>query len=315
MNKKLRIFTGTSHPKLAGMIAKELGVELSEMDIKKFSCGEIYAKSVESVRGDDVYVIQTGTGNANEELVELFIVLDSLKRSFAGKIHVVIPHFAYARQDRVASPREPISARLMARLIEKAGADHVICIGLHSSQIQGFFHNPMDNISASTLFVDYFKQKNIDNLVVVSPDAGGAKEAKKFADELDAGLAILNKTRPEHNEAEITHVVGDVAGMNCIIFDDMIDTAGSVCNAKKALEAEGVSADSIYLAATHPVFSGPAYGRLKEAGFKEIVVTDTIPLDESQAFEGIKVLSVANLISRIIDSVHNQKSVTSNLIQ
>lgn len=315
MSKQLRIFSGTSHPVLAAAVAKELGVELSDMDIKNFSCGETYAKSVESVRGDDVYVIQTGTKNANEELVELFIILDSLKRSFAGKIHVVFPHFAYARQDRVASPREPISARLIARLTEHAGADHVICIGLHSAQIQGFFHNPMDNISAATLFVDYFKEKNIENLVVVSPDAGGAKEAKKFADQLGAGLAILNKTRPEHNESEITHVVGDVEGKTCIIFDDMIDTAGSVCNAKKALESAGVDADKVYLAATHPVFSGPAYERLSGAGFKEIVVTDTIPLDENQAFEGITVLSVANLIARIIDSVHNQKSVTSNLIQ
>lgn len=312
MSTNLRIFSGSSHPALAKAVAQELGVEVSEMDIHRFACGEIYAKSVESIRGDDVYVIQTGTSNANEDLMELFVILDSLKRSFAGSIHVVIPHFSYARQDRVASPREPITARLMAHLIEEAGADHVICIGLHSAQTQGFFDNPMDNISANSLFVDYFKGLNVKDLVVVSPDAGGAKEAKIFADKLDAGLAILNKTRPTHNESDITHVVGEVEGKTCIIFDDMIDTGGSVVNAKKAIEAAGANGD-IYLAATHAIFSPPAHERLSSAGFKEVVVTDTIPLTEGKKFDGLRVLSVSTIIARIIDSVHNRKSVTKGL--
>lgn len=310
MSSHLKIFSGNSHPVLAADIAKELGVTLSDIDIHKFACGEVYAKPIDSIRGDHVYIVQTGSSNVNEDLIELFIIIDAIKRSFAGSIHVVMPHFAYARQDRVASPREPITARLMAQLIEKAGADHVIAIGLHSAQIQGFFSNPMDNINPTGLFVKYFKDMGLDDLVVVSPDAGGAKEAKKLADKLDAGLAILNKTRPEHNQAEITHVVGEVEGKTCIIFDDMIDTGGSVCNAKKALEASGANSD-VYLAAIHPVLSDPAYERLKEANFKEIVVTDTIPLDEAKVFDGIKVLSVAPLLAKIIENINENRSVTS----
>lgn len=310
MDSDLVLFAGTSHTALAEAVAKEMNISLTPMDIKKFACGEIYAKSIPSVRGKDVYIIQTGTSNVNEDLMELFIMIDSVKRSFARKVHVIIPHFPYSRQDRVATPREPISAKLVAKLLEEAGADHVISFGLHSAQIQGFFSNPMDNLSARKLFVDYFKAMNVDDLVVVSPDAGGAKEAKKFADSLDAGLAILNKTRPEHNHSEVTHVVGDVAGKTCIIFDDMIDTAGSVCSALKAIREAGADGD-VYLAATHPVFSDPATERLTGAGFKEIVVTDTIPLDGKKAsIPGLKVLSIAPFVSQIIEHVHQHKSVT-----
>lgn len=305
---KLKLFAGNSHKELAQKVAENLGIPLTPITINKFACGEIYARCEETVRGADVFVIQTATQNVNEDLMELFIILDSLKRSFAGKVHVVMPHFAYARQDRVASPREPISAKLVAGLIEKAGADHVISFCLHAPQIQGFFNCAMDNVNSMKLFVEYFKKKNIADLVVVSPDAGGVKEAKKFADALGAGLAILNKSRPEHNKSEVTHVVGDVEGKTCVLFDDMIDTAGSVCAAKDALRASGVTGD-IYLAANHAVFSDPAVERLSSAGFKEVVVTDSIPVKAK--FDGLVVVSIAEIVAQIILNVHNEKSITN----
>jgi ribose-phosphate pyrophosphokinase len=310
MSSNLRIFSGSSHPKLAAAIATELGLTVSDIKIERFACGEVYAQPLASLRGDDVFLIQTGTHNANEDLMELFVIIDALKRSFAGGVHVVIPHFPYARQDRVAEPREPISAKLVADLIESAGADHVIALDLHSAQIQGFFDKPMDNLSVRKLFVDYFMSLNLKDIVVVSPDTGGAKSAKKLADALGAQLAILNKVRPKHNQAEVTHVVGEVEGKTCIVFDDMIDTAGSVVNAKEALVKAGAGTD-IYLAATHAVFSDPAYERLAAAGYKEVVVTDTIPLNESKVFAGLKVLSVAPMLAKVIKNVYNKESVTT----
>ena len=305
---QLKLFAGSSHPELAKKVSELLNLPLTPMTLKKFASGENYARCEESVRGADVFIIQTATNNVNEDLMELFVIIDSLKRSFAGSIHVVMPHFAYSRQDRVASPREPITAKLVAGLIEKAGADHVIAFSLHAPQIQGFFANAMDNVNSMKLFVKYFEEKKIPDLVVVSPDAGGAKEAKKFADALGAGLAILNKARPEHNKSEVTHVVGDVTGKTCVIYDDMIDTAGSVCAAKEALRTNGATGD-IYLVATHPVFSDPAIERLSGAGFKEVVVTDTIPV--KQSFEGLSVVSVAPMIAQIIQNIHDQKSITN----
>lgn len=308
-NKTIRLFSGTSHIELAKEISKYLKVPLSEMTISRFACGEIYAKSKNTVRGTDVFVIQTSSENVNEDLMELFIILDSLKRSFAGRIHVVMPHYAYSRQDRVASPREPISAKLVADLISAAGADHLITMKLHSDQEQGFFNFPVDNLNTEKIFAEYFAKKKIKDLVIVSPDAGGAKDAKHFANLLGAKLAIIHKTRPEHNKSEVMHVVGDVEGRMCVIFDDMIDTAGSVCNAIEALRKEKAGKD-IYLAATHAVFSDPAAKRLKKAGFKEVVVTNTIPIQKRKYFKGLKILSVAPLLAKIIKSVHEDKSVT-----
>lgn len=309
MKGSIKLFSGSSHPLLAAEIAKELGIELSELVLSRFACNEIYAKSKDSVRGDDVFIIQTASENVNEDLMELFIIMDSLKRSFAGRIHVVMPHYGYARQDRVASPREPISAKLVADLMSTAGADHLITLKLHSDQEQGFFNFSVDNLDPCRLFADYFKKKGIDDFVVVSPDAGGAKDAKKFADLIGANLAIIHKNRPNHNQSEVTHVVGDVEGKTCLIFDDMVDTAGSVTAAIKALRDMGANKD-VYLAATHAVFSHPAIERFKEAGFKEVVVTNSIPIPEEKQFDGLKIISIAPLLAKIIQNVHDEKSVT-----
>lgn len=309
MDTQIKIFAGSSHNQLAKEITQNLGTEISKIQISRFACGEIYVKPLESVRGCDVYVIQTCTHNVNEDYMELFVMLDSLKRSFAKTIHVIIPHFGYARQDRVATPREPISAKLMAGLIAAAGADHVIAIHLHSEQTQGFFPFPVDNLSAKKLFIDYFKKKKLKDLVVVSPDAGGAKEAKKFADKLNASLAIIHKNRPNHNIAEVMNVVGDVEGKTCVIYDDMIDTAGSVMAAKKALIAHKANPD-VYLVATHAIFSDPATERLKEANFKEVIVSNTLPVNEN-LFPGLKILSVAPMMAGIIKNVHEGKSITN----
>lgn len=304
-----QLFAGSSHPQLAKAVSKYLKVPLSPLDIRRFACNEIYAKSVESVRESDVFIIQTATHNVNEDLMELFILLDSFKRSFAAKVHVIIPHFPYARQDRVASPREPISARLMADLISTAGADHVITFTLHSEQEQGFFDFPVDNLNARNLFVDYLKKKKLKNLTVVAPDVGSAKEAQRLAKMLDAELAILNKVRSNHNVSEVTHLVGDVKGRSCVLYDDMVDTAGSVGNGADTLRKFGAS-DDIYLVATHPVLSGPAIERLKAAKFKEIIFTDTIPLAKEKVLPNMTILSIAPLLAKVIESVHSGKALS-----
>ncbi len=306
----LKLFSGSSHPELARAIARNLHVKLSEMELKRFACNEIYAKPLETVRGCDVFIVQTSTSRVNEDLMELFIMIDALKRSFAERIHVILPHYGYARQDRVATPREPISAKLVANLISGAGAHHVVTINLHSDQAQGFFDFPVDNLTAVKLFVEYFQRKKLHDLVVVAPDAGAAKVAKRFADRIGAELAIIHKVRPEHNVAEVMHVVGDVADKTCLIYDDLIDTAGTTIAGKEALLKKGAK-DEIYLAATHAVFSPPAVERLRAAKFKEVVVTDTIPLPNEKMFPGLHVLSVAPLLAKAIRNVHESKSVSS----
>jgi ribose-phosphate pyrophosphokinase len=310
--KNLKIFSGTSHPQLAAAIAQKLGVELSEMQTSRFACNEIYAKPAETVRGADVFLVQTATDQVNEDYMELFIMIDALKRSFAKSVHVIIPHFGYARQDRVASPREPISAKLMAELIGAAGADHVVLVHCHSDQTQGFFPFPVDNVNTRKLFAEYLKKKKLQDLVVVAPDAGAAKPAGKLGKMLDAPIAVLTKERPNFNVAEVTSVVGDVEGKTCVIFDDMIDTAGSVCAAHAALLEHGANPD-IYLAATHAVLSGPAVNRFRETGFKEVIVTDSIPLLPEKKFKGLTVLSVAPVLAKVIRCIYEDKSVTEVL--
>lgn len=309
LHKRLKLFSGSSHPELAKALAKHLGVKLSPQEVKTFSNGEIYFRPMESVRGYEVFVLQTASDHVNQDLMELFVMLDSFKRSFATTVHVIMPHYAYARQDRVAAPREPISAKLMADLLSKAGADHLLTMSLHSGQTQGFFDFPVDNLHTHKLFYDYFKTKKLKDVIVVAPDAGSGKAAKRLADPLGAKIAIINKVRPEHNRAEALSVVGDVAGKTCIVFDDMIDTGGSVVAAHAALLKAGANKD-LYLAATHAIFSGPCVERLKKAKFKEVVVTDTVPIPKGKHFPGLKVISVAPMLAKAIKCIYEGRSVS-----
>jgi ribose-phosphate pyrophosphokinase len=307
--KNFKIFAGSSHVALAEEIAKELGSELSPSELRRFANGEIYFKPLETVRGCDVFVVQTASPKVNEDLMELFVMVDAFKRSFARSVHVVMPHYAYSRQDRVASPREPITARLVANLISEAGATHLITLSLHSGQTQGFFNFPVDNVPTHRLFYDYFNAKGLKDVTVVATDAGGGKMAKRLGDLLGADIAIINKSRPAHNEAVALNVVGNVEGRTCIVFDDMIDTGGSVTAAREALLKNGAN-EEMYLAATHPVFSPPATERLKKVGYKEVVVTNSVPVPAEKQFDGLKQISVAPMLARVIECVHEERSVT-----
>ena len=304
----MQLFAGSSHRELAEQIAKQLGVELGKVTLKTFSCGERYVKYEQSLRGKDIFILQTATQNVNEDLVELFLMCQAAKLSFARSVHVIAPYFPYARQDRVAEYREPISAKLIAHLLEESGADHVITLNLHSDQIQGFFNVPVDALEARKIFGEYIEKKQLSNPVVVSPDAGGAKRSKKFADSIGADLAIMHKTRPEHNKSEVLELVGNIEGRTCILFDDMIDTGGSLVTAKETLIKGGAHPD-VYAIATHPVFSYPAIERLREARFKEVIVTDSIPTDP-KAFEGLTILPIAPLLAQVIQHVERGQSVT-----
>ncbi len=302
------LFSGSSHPALARHLAKELGCALGKVKLKAFSCGERYVRYEESIRGKDIYILQTGTKNLNEDLMELFLMCQAAKLSFARTVHVLLPHFPYSRQDRVAEPREPISAKLIASLLEHAGADHVVTLDLHSEQIQGFFRVPVDALDGRPIFAAYLKSKKLKNLVVVAPDAGGAKRAKKLADLMDADLAIMHKNRTAHHQAEILEVVGDIEGKTCVIFDDIIDTAGTLLKAKEALIKRGANND-VYAAATHAVFSGDAVKNLRKAGFKEVIVTDSMPVDP-KTLPALKVLPIAPMLATVIRHIESGESVT-----
>ena len=281
MKKSLALFSGSVNPRLAEEIADELGVELGHIKLEKFSNGEIYARYLQSVRGSDVFIIQSVAGDQiNDALMETLIMADAAKRASARTVTAVISHYGYARQDRKAAAREPITAKLVANLMETAGINRMMSIDLHQGQIQGFFDIPVDHLTALPILADYFKAKNLDcsNLCIVSPDVGRAKAAKKFSDMMEADLAIMHKGRPGHNRAEITALIGDVRGKTCILNDDMIDTGGSVVAAVATLKAQG--AEDIYVCTTHPVFSGPGLERMINLDAKEVVVCNTIPADQ-----------------------------------
>ena len=307
--RKLHIFSGSVHPELAEEIASYLDVEMGDIKLEKFSNGEIYARYMESVRGEDVFLVQSVSGDVNDALMELLIMTDAARRASAGRIHAVITHYGYARQDRKAAAREPITAKLVARMLETAGVDTITTIDLHSGQIQGFFEKPVNHLTALNLFADYFAAQEMDNLCVVSPDVGRAKVAKKMSDLLNADLAIMHKGRPKHNVAEITSIIGDVEGKNCILNDDMIDTAGTICAGMKVLKDRG--AKSVHVSATHPVFSGPAIERLENSVADEIVVANTIPLPEEYLQGKIRQISVAPLFAEAINNVFNNGSISS----
>lgn len=304
----MKLFAGSSHPALASQLAAELGMPLGTMTLKRFSSGECYLKYDESVRGQNVYIVQAPGRDPDQHLMETFMMCQAAKLSFAASVHVILPHYSYARQDRVAEPREPISARLVADLLQSSGADHMITFTLHSDQIQGFFSIPVDALDARTIFAPYIRSKNLEKPIVVSPDVGGAKQAQIFADLLGTDLAILHKVRSAHHQADVRSVVGDVKGRTCIIYDDMIDTAGSLLSAKKALEGAGAN-ENIYVAAAHALFSGPAVKRLNDAGFAEVIVTDSIP-NNAGAIRGLNILPIAPMLATVIRHIERGESVT-----
>ncbi len=291
------LFSGTSHPSLAKSIAKRYNLALGKCEIKKFSCGETYVKLEERARGEECFILQTITSRANDDLMETYLLADALRRHDAERITAIIPHFGYARQDRRASLGEPISAQLVAKLLVASGVTNIITFDLHSDQIEGFFTTPVDNLHCYQLFADYFQKKQLSDPVIVVPDTGAAKLADRLTRVFNCPMAILHKTRPAHNEVSHTHLVGDVKDKTVILFDDMIDTGGSICSAKDEVIALGARKD-IYVAATHAVFSGSAYERLESAGFSEIVVTDTILL--TKHLPNVKVLSVVELLKHLL---------------
>lgn len=304
--KSIKILSCNANKGLASDIASNLGLPLGDSEVSTFSNGEISISINESIRGADVFVVQSTCVPVNDNLMELLIMIDALKRASAGRINAVIPFYGYARQDRKAKSREPISAKLVANLIEAAGADRVITMDLHAPQIQGFFDIPVDHLYAAPLIVNYFINMKLNDIVVVSPDVGGVTRARYLAGKLDAPIAIIDKRRPRPNVSEVMNIIGEVEGKNCIIVDDLIDTAGSVTNAAQVLKNMG--AKDVYVACTHPVLSGPAYERIENSVIKELVITNTIPLVKPS--NKIKVLSVASLLAEAIKRIYEGLSVS-----
>jgi len=302
------IFSGTANPELSQEIADYLDMPLSKATINRFSDGEINIQIAESVRGKDVFIIQPTSAPANSNLMELLIMTDALKRSSAKSIKAVVPYYGYARQDRKAAPRVPISAKLVANLMETSGITRMVTVDLHASQIQGFFDIPVDNLYGAILFIDYIKAKNFKNPVIASPDIGGVARARYFAKKLGLEMVIVDKRREKANEAEVMNVIGDVKGKDVILIDDMIDTAGTMIKGASALKKLG--ANSVMACCTHPVLSGPAYERLQAGDLDELVVANTIPMKNKNC-EKLKVLSTANMLGEVIRRVHNNESVNS----
>jgi len=305
-SKRLMVFAGRASQELGQRIANRLGIELGDVSVKTFADGEIYVRFEESVRGADVFLVQSTSRPVNDNLVELLIMIDAARLASAHRITAVIPWYGYSRQDKKSAPREPITARLIANMLEGAGADRVLTMDLHAGQVQGFFHIPVDHMTAVPLIADHFLERAYsgdladEQLVVVSPDAGRAKLANHFAEKLGATLAVLTKQRPDHNEAEITLLIGDVEDRTAILIDDMIDTAGTLCAGAKVVRGKG--ATRVLAAATHGLFSGPALERLAASEIQEVVVTDTIPMVGTPPRDMFRVLSVDRILA---DSVHN----------
>jgi ribose-phosphate pyrophosphokinase len=306
--RRMMVFSGTSNRELAEDVAKHLGIELGNVKISKFANSEIYVRYLESVRGADVFLIQSACNPVNDSIMEMLIMADAAKRASARSITAVVSHYGYARQDKKSAAREPITAKLVADLMTTAGIDKVIAMDLHQGQIQGFFDQPVNHLTALPILSDYFESLELENICIVSPDVGRVKVAKKFADMCGASLAIMHKGRPDHNVAEITHVIGEVEGRNCIVIDDMIDTAGSVTEGAKSLIQKG--AKSVHVTATHGIFSPPAYERIESSEILEVVVTNTLPVPADKRGGKIRVLSVAPLFARAIQNVYNDESVS-----
>jgi ribose-phosphate pyrophosphokinase len=306
----MKVFAGSSNRGLAGEIAAYLKIDLGRSVLERFSDGEIHFYIDENVRGEDIFVLQSGSADASFHLMELFLMIDAFKRASAERITAVMPYYCYARQDWKDRPRVPISARLVADLLEKAGADRILTMDLHSPQIQGFFSVPVDNLMASPVLASHMQSMNLGDLTVVSPDAGGVGRARVFAKRMEAKLAIIDKRRPAPNVAQVLHVIGEVRNQNCIIFDDMVDTAGTLALSAEALQREG--AERIFAACTHPVLSGSAVDRIAGSAIERMFVTNTIPLTEkAKACPKIQVLSVAELFGEAIRRINEGSSVSS----
>lgn len=306
--RRLMIFSGSANEQLGEEIARNLGLKMGKVLLKSFSNGEIYCKYLESVRGANAFVIQSISPPVNFHLMQLLIMIDALKRASAEKIAAVIPYYGYSRQDKKTEAREPISAKLVADLLTVAGVNRVLSMDLHAGQIQGFFDLPLDHLTALPLLSDYFLSKSLENLVVVSPDVGRVKTAKKFSDKLKAPLAILHKGRPEHNVAEVLHVIGEVKGRVALLVDDMIDTAGTITEAAKTLMDKGCK--QVFAACTHPILSGPAVDRINDSPLVEVVVTNTIPLPTGKDMSKFKTLSIAPILADTVRNVFEEESVS-----
>lgn len=304
-----KIFSGTANVEFSKKISKYLSLPLSEAIIKRFSDGEISVQVGESVRGKDVFIIQPTCSPANVNLMELLILTDALRRSSASSITAIVPYFGYARQDRKAAPRVPITAKLIANMMQTAGINRVVTMDLHAGQIQGFFDIPVDNLYGSIVFTEYVKSKNLKNPIVASPDIGGVARARSLAKKLQLDIVIVDKRREKANESEVMNIIGDVAGKDVILVDDMIDTAGTIVKAAQVFKERG--ATSVTAFCTHPVLSGPAYERIENGALDELVVTDTIPIKLDQPINKIKILSVAPLFGEVIRRVYHDESVNS----
>ena len=309
-DKRFKIFCGSANRELCEEICKFVGVPMGETRMQRFSDGEIYFQLLENVRGADVFVVQPTSFPVDQHLVELLIMIDALKRASASRITVVIPYYGYARQDRKDRPRVAISSKLVADLLTTAGANRALLVDLHAAQIQGFFNIPVDHLFASPVLVTYFRDLNLPNLTVVSPDAGGVERARFFAKKLDVPLAIVDKRRTDINVTEVMNVIGDVRGRTCLILDDIIDTAGTMVKTVDALLEQGAA--KVYACASHAVLSGPAVERIANSRLEELVVTNTIPLrEDARRVEKIRVLSIAGLLGRAIESIHMETSVST----
>ena len=309
--KSIKIFTGNSHPELAKEIADLLGIPLGQAKVSTFSDGEISVDISETVRGCDVFIVQSTSSPVNNNLMELLIMIDAFKRASAGRITAVMPYYGYARQDRKAKSRDPIKAKLVAEILTAAGADRVLTMDLHAAQIQGYFNIPVDHMLGSPILAKYFVNKGFedqDDVVVVSPDLGSVTRARKFADKLNAPIAIIDKRRPKANVSEIMNIIGDVNGKRCILIDDMIDTAGTIANAANALKDLG--ATHVYACCTHGVLSGPAFERINGSAIEELVMLNTIPLPERDDLEKFQSISVAPLFAEAIKRIYDDEPIS-----
>ena len=308
----MKVFTGNANPGLAKDICNLIGIQLGHSEIGHFADGEVSASIYESVRGSDVFIVQSTSNPVNDNLMELLIMIDAMRRASAGRITAVIPYFGYARQDRKTKARDPISSKLVANMITAAGADRVLTMDLHAAQIQGFFDIPMDNLYGNPIFVDYYAKKfgeKCEDMVVVSPDVGSVARARAFAQKLHMNLAIVDKRRQKANQCEVMNVIGDVEGKDCILFDDMVDTAGSLCNAAKALVEVG-GAKNIYACASHGVLSGPALQRINDSVISELAFLDTIAPVDTALCPKIKYLTVAPMFAEALERIYQEISVS-----